>query len=474
MRRIYSFVILVSSLLIAGNSAAQSANQAAQRRVFNPGPAISVTSPKGGESFKVGSNLTVAWKFSGIVGSSAKVFLHKNSTPSADQLLATVTLDSTGAGACSVPIPKESVPGSDYTIVVVSSQSPSIKSESGPISLVEGGMTYKRREQPIAVGPVKGATLPMIVVTQPAGDKAVNGGSSFQITWTNKSSDTAFLVKISLYKGDALQKLLAPGVPVSQGSFNWAVPGDIEYSDQYQIHIASATAEKKYYGWSEFFPIFGLPTISSFSPTAAATGDVVSIVGKNFTGADYSQGGDVLIGNTNGIQVKVVSDTLIQAKVAWTATDGPVVVETAGGKAQVAGFTKLYSLGDSLQGGKVVYTDSTRRHGLIAADEDCCKGCGDPHGCCQTCTWADANAKCQQPQDGTSGWRLPSQSELITLFTAYESGKTHLDMHGGYACLLWSSTSGPTNDTAHVLLNPYTDHVWQKTYMASARAVKTF
>ena len=94
----------------------------------------------------------------------------------------------------------------------------------------------------------------------------------------------------------------------------------------------------------------------------------MSIVGKNFTGVDFLHGGDVYIGNTNGIQVNMVSDTLIQAKVAWIATDGPVAVKNAIGTAQLGGFTKLYSVGDYLNGGEVIYTDTTKRHGLIVLD----------------------------------------------------------------------------------------------------------
>ena len=356
MRRIHVFAILALFLLILSHSAVRSAKLDTRRSVVNRSSTISVTSPEVGDSVKAGSKLTVAWKFSGTVGSSAKIYLHKNSAPLADKLLATVILNITGTGACSVLIPLDSAPGSDYTIVIVSTQYSFIKSVSDQFSVVDSG----------------------------------------------------------------------------------------------------------------------LPTIISFSPTTGATDDVVSIIGKNFSGAKYTPGGGVYIGNTNGIQVDIVSDTLIQAKVAWTATDGPVVVKNSIGSAQRNGFTKLYSIGDYIQGGMVVHTGSTRRHGLIAAREDSCVGCEDPHGCCYTCTWADANAKCQQPQNGTSGWRLPSRLELIKVFIAYESGKSHLSMHAGYACLLWSSTPGPTDDTAHVLLNPYTDIVYPKTNRASARAVKTF
>ena len=479
MRSVKPFVMLVLFLFIMTHAVAVSGAFPAVRTVHNPGPSITVTSPKAGESFKIGSPIAVSWSYSGNVGQSVKVFLHKNSTPTADKLMFSFALDGKGLGAYSTPVPKEALPGNDYVIVVVSDQNPNIKGGSGVFSLAKGSTSVNNTVAPIAVVPARGVVLPLIVVNQPAGDKVLHSGSSCLITWTNKSSDKSFAVNISLLKGNDVQKLIAAGVPVSQGSFNWAAPSDIEHSDQYRIQIASATDENKYHGWSDFFTVVGPPTISSFSPTAAGTGDVVNIVGKYFTETNFWQGFDVQIGNAEAYGVKVVSDTLTQAKVSSHAVDGPVVVKTTNGTVQVAGFTKLFGPGDALQGGTVVYTDATRRHGLIVANKDCAcaTGCDSGHGCCETCTWAQANASCQQPQNGSSGWRLPSQSELVSVFTAYENGSLgpgYFNLHGGYACDLWSSTSGPTSDTAHALLNPYTDNVLPKTQTASARAVKTF
>ena len=85
MKRIITLAMLVLFLLIISNSAVQSANlSAAQQRVFNASSKITSASLK---SVKAGSKMTVTWNFSGTADSSAKIYLHQDSNPSADKLL---------------------------------------------------------------------------------------------------------------------------------------------------------------------------------------------------------------------------------------------------------------------------------------------------------------------------------------------------------------------------------------------------
>ena len=75
------------------------------------------------------------------------------------------------------------------------------------------------------------------------------------------------------------------------------------------------------------------PTIASFSPTSAGTGQTVTITGTNFTGATA-----VIFGGTAATSFTVVSATSITAVVGSGST-GSVNVTTANGIASRAGFT---------------------------------------------------------------------------------------------------------------------------------------
>jgi hypothetical protein len=76
-----------------------------------------------------------------------------------------------------------------------------------------------------------------------------------------------------------------------------------------------------------------LPTITSFSPTSAATSQTVNIFGVNLTGTT-----GVKFGGVNAQSFTVVSSTLITAVVGTGAT-GLVSIENPSGNASLAGFT---------------------------------------------------------------------------------------------------------------------------------------
>ena len=77
------------------------------------------------------------------------------------------------------------------------------------------------------------------------------------------------------------------------------------------------------------------PTITSFTPTAGKTGQVVNLTGTNFTGATA-----VSFGGTAATTFTVVSATSINATVGAGAS-GTVSVTTASGTGTLAGFTYL-------------------------------------------------------------------------------------------------------------------------------------
>ena len=84
---------------------------------------------------------------------------------------------------------------------------------------------------------------------------------------------------------------------------------------------------------SIIFTFTSVPTIISFSPTSASTGDTIIVTGTNFTGAT-----SVSLGGIAATSFTVVNSTTIKAVVASGAS-GNVSVTTPGGTATKSGFT---------------------------------------------------------------------------------------------------------------------------------------
>jgi len=80
------------------------------------------------------------------------------------------------------------------------------------------------------------------------------------------------------------------------------------------------------------------PTITQFTPTAAKSGETVTILGTNFTNASA-----VRFGGVNARSFTVQNDNLITAAVASGAS-GDISVVTSSGNASLAGFTFLKTI----------------------------------------------------------------------------------------------------------------------------------
>jgi hypothetical protein len=89
--------------------------------------------------------------------------------------------------------------------------------------------------------------------------------------------------------------------------------------------------------WAAFSLQAQAPTLTNFSPSAGATGALITITGTNFIGATA-----VTFGGTAASSFNVVSATSIQAIVA-SGSSGNVMVTTTGGSASLAGFTYCLS-----------------------------------------------------------------------------------------------------------------------------------
>ena len=84
------------------------------------------------------------------------------------------------------------------------------------------------------------------------------------------------------------------------------------------------------------------PTIASFSPTTAASGDLVTITGTNLLGTT-----DVYFGATRATSFTIVSSTVVTARVA-TGSSGNITLFTSGGNAILPGFIYQAKLSQNL------------------------------------------------------------------------------------------------------------------------------
>ena len=96
------------------------------------------------------------------------------------------------------------------------------------------------------------------------------------------------------------------------------------------------------------------PTITQFTPTAAKSGETVTILGTNFTNASA-----VRFGGVNAMSFTIQNDNLITAVVAGGAS-GDISVVTPNGNASLAGFTFLKTIKI-----KSFYPDSAKTNDTI-------------------------------------------------------------------------------------------------------------
>ncbi|HEY8733048.1 MAG TPA: IPT/TIG domain-containing protein [Puia sp.] len=103
-------------------------------------------------------------------------------------------------------------------------------------------------------------------------------------------------------------------------------------------------------------PVPVSPTITSFTPASAKSGETVTITGTNFTGAT-----SVSFGGTAASSFTVVNATTITA-VVGTGASGDVKVVTAAGPATKSGFTLTAPQIDGYDNSNQVAKDSLRAH----------------------------------------------------------------------------------------------------------------
>jgi hypothetical protein len=177
-----------------------------------PVPAVTVTSPNGGESWEVGSLQTITWTSVGTVGN---VKIEYSANNGGDWAAIIASTENDGTHPWIVP----------YT---VSSQCLVRVSETG-------GSPSDTSDNVFSI-----FAIPGITVTSPNGGESWQTGAVYDITWVSIELDGDII--IDLYKGGIFDSNIGTA-SVSSGSFPWDIPLDLTPADDYRVRIHQGDVE---------------------------------------------------------------------------------------------------------------------------------------------------------------------------------------------------------------------------------------
>ncbi|MBI3189926.1 MAG: T9SS type A sorting domain-containing protein [Ignavibacteriales bacterium] len=166
-------------------------------------PAITVTSPNGGENFVIGTYRNITWTSTGTL---TNVKLEYSTNGGSTFSLITVNTANTGSYAWKIPS------------VVTASARVRITDVVNPASFDESDANFN----------IVYATSPIITVTSPNGGEDWSIGTSKNITWTTANVPSFAMVKIeySINGEEGPYNLIATNA-TNTGSYRWVVPGPI-------------------------------------------------------------------------------------------------------------------------------------------------------------------------------------------------------------------------------------------------------
>jgi len=186
-------------------------------------PSITVVSPRGGETFYLGSPLTMSWNYTGNPGSTVNIEVLKGTAIL--KTLTGISIGSSGSGSYNVTIPASTPLGSNYTIRVTSASTPTCTDTSNA---------------PFTIGV---ETSSSITVQVPNGDENWVQGSLHTLRWTY-TGNPGTMVKIEALRGETVLAVITPGTPLGSGgsgSYNLTFPYNTPLASDYRIRVSSTS-----------------------------------------------------------------------------------------------------------------------------------------------------------------------------------------------------------------------------------------
>ncbi|MHC4110352.1 MAG: Ser-Thr-rich GPI-anchored membrane family protein, partial [Planctomycetota bacterium] len=192
-----------------------------------PSCSITVTSPTDGSNWNTGALYPIMWNSSNNPGSSVKIELYKGSS-----LIQTITSSTNDDGSYSWVIPTSLAADNDYRIKITATLDSSCYDYSSYFGI---------------------DTLCSIVVSSPNGGDCWEVGQVYNINWI--SHITSGDVKIELYKGVSLDRVITPSTP-DTGTYAWSVPVDGSLTgDCYYLIRITDVLSSSCYDYSNYFCI---------------------------------------------------------------------------------------------------------------------------------------------------------------------------------------------------------------------------
>ncbi len=139
-----------------------------------PGPALTVTSPNGGEKWVPGGNETITWTYSGNTGEKVRVELLKAGVV-VKRIVKKTGIGQDGEGSYSWTVPKKRTPGDDYKVRITSTKYGTVTDES---------------DADFSIGPES-------VLSCAGPDQRVQDG---EVTWLSGSNSIGSAEKIAAYR----------------------------------------------------------------------------------------------------------------------------------------------------------------------------------------------------------------------------------------------------------------------------------
>ncbi|MDH7578388.1 MAG: Ser-Thr-rich GPI-anchored membrane family protein [Bacillota bacterium] len=235
---------------------------------------LTVTAPRGGENWAIGSTQTISWTYQGDTGDKVNIALRVAGSPY-QNVASGVPVGNGGTGSYNWTVPAGLSPRSDYQIQIY----PGTPGKFEP-DISDGRFTISasatQTSPPASSGtPPQGSgqtSTQGLTLTSPNGGETWTAGSPRTISWTYTGNPGA-KVKIQLYKGTTLKTTIASSTPIGtngQGSYQWTIPASLAAGNDYKIKITS-TANSACTDMSDACFTVGVETLQVTSPNGGET-----------------------------------------------------------------------------------------------------------------------------------------------------------------------------------------------------------
>jgi len=185
---------------------------------------LTVTTPDSLTAWEMGTSQSITWTSTGTI-SDVKIELYKGGVFEME-IIASTTND----GTYNWDIPTDLEDGSDYQIKISDVANPATDDFSDNFEILT-------------------SIIDSLTVTKPDSTSTWETGTTQSITWT--STGTISDVKIELYKGGAFEMVIIAST-TNDGTYNWAIPTDLEDGSDYQIKISDVSNPATYDESSNF------------------------------------------------------------------------------------------------------------------------------------------------------------------------------------------------------------------------------